>query len=177
MKLLYPILLLWLFNISIASAGQLQTVDYVDPNLYVGRWYQISHNQMPFEPQNCMCAQQTLALQTDGTLSVYNSCNDGSLTGPIREIHGVASNNDPLTNAQFTVDFGLPQKGQYWIIGLAADYHWAVVSDPSGRSLYILSKTPTLSAEDYQIAVNKAEEQVSTQKLKSTIQVGCAYPL
>ncbi len=176
MKIIALTSLLILFSAFTSGAAQLKTVDSVDPTKYIGRWYQISHNLMPFEPKNCLCAQQTLAIRTDGNLSVYNSCNDGSLTGPLREIRGVATNNDPATNAQFTVDFGFPRKGQYWIIGLAANYHWAVVSDPSLRSLYILSKTSKLRPVDYKIAVSKAAEQVDTQKLVVTKQAGCTYP-
>jgi lipocalin len=50
------------------------------------------------------------------------------------------------------------------------------VSDPSLLSLYILSKTPTLSAELYEEAVALAAEQMDVSKLRMTPQTGCAYP-
>ena len=154
----------------------LRTVPFVDVARYLGRWYQISRNPLPFEPLDCACTQQTLGLQNDGKVSVYNSCRDGGPNGELRDIRGTATNDDTSTNARYTVDFGLPFTGQYWIIGLDADYRWAVVSDPDRRSLYILSKTPTLADDLYQAAVAKAAEQTSTRHLRRTSHEGCSYP-
>lgn len=156
-------------------AQALQTVPFVDPAKYGGTWYTISRNVLPFE-NGCVCAQQKLSLRKDGNLNVYNSCNNQTVNGAIREISGVAYNDDLVTNARFTVDFSLPVKGQYWIIGLADDYQYAVVSDPALRSLYILSKTPTLDQALFDEAVAKAATQIDTSKLEAMNQTGCTYP-
>lgn len=163
-----------LLTSSFAAFAQLRTVPFVDVGRYAGAWYQIARNPLIFEG-NCICSRQVLSGQEDGNVGVYNSCND-PMSGELREIRGVAISNDPMTNSSFTVDFGLPHKGQYWIIGLADDYRYAVVSDPSKLSLYILSKTPTMSAEDYATAVAIAAEQVDVSRLVLTPQVGCEYP-
>lgn len=155
------------------SFAQLRTVPYVEVDRYLGTWYQIARNPLIFEG-NCICSRQVLSLVTD-RVDVYNSCNEPT-TGELREIRGFATNNDANTNAQFTVDFGLPRKGQYWIIGLDHDYRYAVVSDPSKLSLYILSKTPTLDQELYEEAVAIAAEQLDVSRLVMTPQMGCAYP-
>ena len=55
-------------------------------------------------------------------------------------------------------------------------YKWAVVSEPSLTSLYILSKTPVLDAADYDDALLAASLQVNTDKLKMTAHVNCNYP-
>ena len=153
--------------------AQMRTVPYVEVERYLGTWYQIARNPLIFEG-SCICSRQVLSLG-QGRVDVYNSCNE-PVTGELREIRGFATNNDPRSNAQFTVDFGLPQKGQYWIIGLDADYRFAVVSDPSYLSLYILSKTPTLAPELYEEAVALAAEQMDVSKLRMTPQAGCVYP-
>ncbi len=158
------------------SDDAMETVDYVDPVQFAGRWYQIARNPIIFEPRNCVCAQQTLTLQDDGVLGVYNSCNVRSPEGRLREISGEAINQDPNTNAKFKVDFGVGRKGDYWIIGLAADYSWAVISEPRRRALYILSKTPFLKNELYQEALATASKQISTEKLLTTSHVDCKYP-
>ncbi len=159
-----------------SPSAPLETVPFVDVKSYLGTWYQIARNPLPFEG-DCACSQQTLGLDTaKSQVTVYNSCNDKTPTGTLREIRGFATNDDPVTNARFTVDFGFPQKGQYWIIGLGANYEYAVVSDPSRRSLYILSKTPQLDATLYAEAVGKAQAQLDTSKLLLTEQNGCAYP-
>lgn len=158
------------------SNDDLQTVPYVDPTQYIGRWYQQARNVLPFEPQDCVCAQQTLGIAASGNVSVYNSCNVLTPRGDMREIRGEAINLNPGTNTKFKVDFGFPKKGDYWIIGLAEDYRWAVVSDPARTSLYILSKTPVLAPELYNLALAEAAKQIDTSKLKLTSHEGCVYP-
>ncbi len=164
-----------LFLTSFASQA-VETVEYVDLNQYLGRWYQIARNPMLFEPRNCVCAQQTLTLEDSGVVGVYNSCRKGSPEGELTDIQGTAKVTDPVSNAKLVVDFGLPFKGTYWIIGLHPEYKWAVVTDKDARSLYILSKTPMLSDELYQEALQAAEAQVPINKLLETSQVGCTYP-
>lgn len=157
-----------------SAQAQLQTVPYVELSRYAGTWYQISHKPLSFEGE-CICSRQVLTGLEDGRVGVYNTCNEPG-TGVLRSISGFAINNDPQTNAQFTVDFGLPRTGQYWIIGLGDNYEYAVVSDPSLVSLYILSKTPQLSAELYEEALEKAKAQVDISKLRVTEQRNCKYP-
>jgi lipocalin len=159
----------------VQAHADMTTVPYVDLGRYAGTWYQIARKILPFE-QNCVCAQQILNGRADGTVGVYNSCNHKTVDGPLREISGFAVNQDPVTNAKFLVDFGFPKKGQYWVIGLDADYRYAVVSEPSRSSLYILSKTPELPADLYQQALEKARAQVDTSDLVLTEQRGCQYP-
>ena len=61
---------------------------------------------------------------------------------------------DKQTQAKLKVRFApawlswLPSVwGDYWIIGLAPDYSWAVVGDPGREYLWILARTPRLDAE------------------------------
>jgi len=167
---LFPLML-----VSFSARAELETVPFVDVGRYLGDWYQIARNPLAFEG-DCYCARQRLSLREDGNVGVYNSCNDAGINGPLREISGFATNDDPKSNSKFTVDFDLPHKGQYWIIGLDKDYRYAVVSDPSLKSLYILSKTPALSQELYNEATGLASRQLDISKLRGTVQLGCSYP-
>jgi len=170
------------FSLSVESALEVDnetppvtSLDFVDVNQYLGRWYQIARNPLPFEPRDCACAQQTLGLQEDGNVSVYNSCNVGGPDGELIEIRGFAvSQNEG--NSQFTVDFGLPQTGQYWIVAVEENYKWAVVTDPDRRSLYILSKTPTLPILLHADALIAAYKHTSVDNLVNTDHSNCSYP-
>jgi apolipoprotein D and lipocalin family protein len=168
------------FAVQLSFSGQVfeqpvQSLESVDVSQYLGRWYQIARNPLPFEPLNCACAQQTLGLLDSGEVSVYNSCNVGGVDGQLIEIRGTAISQNEQ-NSQFTVDFGLPTTGQYWIIAVAEDYSWAVVTDPDRRSLYILSKTPELDLQSYTNALNEASKQISIGNLVVTSQNNCTYP-
>ncbi len=164
------------FLLSATQAFAAETVSFVDLDQYAGRWYQIARNPLWFEPRDCTCTQQTLTAREDGVIDVFNSCTEGGPDGELRTIRGTATNDDPETNAKFTVDFNQPFKGSYWIIGLDEEYRWAVVTDRREYSLYILSKTPELDEELYNAAVAKAAEQLDTDKLLITSHEGCTYP-
>lgn len=173
MKMTMSLLLISL-GFGFSAQATLQTVPSVDLSRYAGTWYQIARNPLFFEG-NCFCSQQKLSAQADGNIGVYNSCNDGAVNGPLKVITGVAMSED-ATNAKLTVDFNLPQKGEYWVIGLGDNYEYAVVSDPSMKSLYILSKTPTLAQNLLDKALATAAAQLDTSKLIMTVQQGCTYP-
>jgi apolipoprotein D and lipocalin family protein len=158
-----------------AAQAELKTVPYVDVGQYLGRWFQIAHKPIFFEA-GCTCSVQDLAATPAGPVSVVNTCRANSPSGVLRTISGTATSDDPTTNARFTVDFGLPHKGAYWIIALDPQYRYAVVSDPSLKSLYILSKTPTLADDLFNTAVSEAKTQVDTSDLEMTLQTGCVYP-
>jgi apolipoprotein D and lipocalin family protein len=157
------------------ARAEVKTVPYVDVARYLGTWYQIARNPLFFEA-GCVCSRQILTANGDGRVAVYNTCNDQVPTGPLKEIRGFATSDDPVSNSKFTIDFDLPHKGQYWVIAVDNDYRYAVVSDSSGKSLYVLSKTPKLDSELLAKAINEGGMQVSTSKLELTVQQGCTYP-
>lgn len=159
-----------------AFAADLQTVPYVDLGRYVGDWYEISHIPQGYQKGECACARQRLTAVQDGTVGVFNSCNESTSGGALQTINGVATNTDKATNAKFNVTFDMGQTGTYWIIGLDTDYRYSVVSNESGEALYILSKTPTLDPTLYAEALLKAGQQMDVTKLKMTAQEYCTYP-
>ncbi|MBY0415342.1 MAG: lipocalin family protein [Bdellovibrionales bacterium] len=160
-----------------ARAEPPKTVPFVDLSRFAGNWYQISHKPLFFEEKNCACARQQLTATSDPrVIGVFNSCNKSNATGELQTIEGTAYNLDPATNAKFEVDFNLPFKGSYWVIGLDPDYRFTVVSDKHKYSLYILSKTPVLAPELYKEALALAAEQLDISKLVITDQENCLYP-
>ncbi len=46
--------------------------------------------------------------------------------------------------------------GDYWILGLADDYSWAVVGSPDRDYLWVLSRTPVLDSNRYPLALAAA---------------------
>ena len=159
------------------SFAELKTVEYVDLNSYVGDWYEIAHIPLFFEHGPCACTRQRLTPIANGVVQVYNSCNENDAQGKLVSISGEAYNDDTSTNSRFTVDFHLAFKGSYWIIGLDPQYRYAVVSDRNQYSLYILSRTSTLTGDLYDEAVALAKAQgLDTSKLSVTSQTACIYP-
>ena len=124
---------------------ELPTVDYVDLDQYLGRWYEIARYPNDFE-QGCVGVTANYSLRGDGQIRVVNTCRNSS--GGVKErIEGVARVDDRQTNAKLKVSFFWPFSGPYWIIDLDRDYQYAVVGEPGRRFFWILSRTPTMEDE------------------------------
>lgn len=154
--------------------AKVETLPSVDLGKFAGTWYRIAANPIIFEPK-CACARQVLSARPDGKIGVLNTCNKDTLDGKLVSISGTATATDS-THSKLSVNFGLPWGGDFYIIALAPDYQWAVVTDRFGYSLYIQAKTPTLSAEQFNEALSAASEQVSVNRLVLEQQDGCSYP-
>jgi apolipoprotein D and lipocalin family protein len=85
-------------------------------------------------------------MRDDGLIGVHNECRKGSAAGPVRRAEGRARVVDMATNAKLEVSFFWPFWGDYWIIDLDPDYHWAVVGHPSRKYLWILCREKTLGS-------------------------------
>ena len=139
--------------VNLDSAMPLETVDYVDLDRYLGLWYEIARFPNGFE-ENCEGVTAEYGRRDDGLISVTNTCRKGSPDGEKDVAEGRARIVDEKTNAKLEVSFFGPFWGDYWVIGLAEDYSLALVGEPSGRYLWILSRTPTISDETRDAAIN-----------------------
>lgn len=134
-----------------AQAQPVRTVPVVDLNRYAGDWFEIARSPNRFQQQCVGDVQASYSQRVDGRLDLVNRCRTAEGQ---TEARGVARVVDDRTSARLRVRFApawlswLPSVwGDYWIIGLAPDYSWAVVGDPSREYLWILARTPFLGPE------------------------------
>lgn len=138
------------------NASDLTTVPSVDLKRYVGKWYEIARYPNRFQKK---CASDTTANYTqlaNGAIEVVNSCRKAD--GAMNTVRGKAKIVDGASNAKLKVTFFWPFYGDYWIIGLAPDYRYAIVGEPKRRYVWILSRTPQMSAQDYAEAIEKIRQ-------------------
>lgn len=138
------------------SDRPLTTVEAVEIDQYLGIWYEIARFPNSFE-KDCEGVTAEYAWRDDGLLSVVNSCRKNDLDGELKVATGRGKVVDQDTNAKLKVSFFGPFWGDYWIIDLAEDYSLALVSEPKGRYLWILSRTPTISDEVKSDALSKLQ--------------------
>ncbi len=128
----------------------LVVVPYVDYNRYMGTWYEIARFPHSFE-EGCVAATATYRMMDDGEhIEVINRCHEKTVDGPLREARAKAWVEDPPIQAKLKVQFFWPFVGDYWIVDLADDYRYAVVTAPERDYLWILSRTPTMDPSDYE---------------------------
>ena len=114
----------------------------------------------------------TYTLRADGDIDVLNRCRKGSIDGEEKAARGRARVVDRATNAKLEVSFFRPFWGDYWIIDLSDDYSYAVVGHPGRDYLWILSRTPTMSAATYESLITRLQAHgYETSRLVRTLQV------
>ena len=106
------------------------------------------------------------SLKKDGKINVLNSGYIGTLDGPYKESVGKAKPNKNGRPGQLQVSFFGPFYSDYNILELAPDYSYSVVGSSSPKYLWILSRTPQLSAEVCKrIIKNLQQRGYDTEKL------------
>ena len=156
---------------STVKSQTLQTVSNVDINKYAGKWYEIASFPQRFQ-KGCYCTTAEYSLSPKGYIVVENRCNRGSIKGKQSYIKGKAFVEENSGNSKLKVQFFWPIKAKYWIIDLADDYSYAVVSHPTKKYLWILSRTPKMKDTIYQqILIRLKEKGFEVQKLQLTQQI------
>ncbi len=153
---------------SIASSQTLETVSYVDLNKYVGKWYEIASYPQYFQ-KGCNCTTAEYTLSEKGFVIVENRCNKDSINGKQSYIKGKAFVEKGSGNAKLKVRFFWPFSAKYWIIDLASDYSYAVVSHPNKKFLWILSRTAKMNDTLYQNILTRLKSKgFDLSKLRTT---------
>lgn len=139
-----------------AQSAPVASVASVDLARYVGQWYEIASFPMFFQ-RNCVGdTTANYALDADGSVKVTNRC---STPDGVDEAIGRATAVEGGANSRLKVSFFWPFKADYWVIGLDADYRWAVVANPNRKYLWLLSRTPQLPQPLLDTALASAKAQ------------------
>jgi len=172
MCLKYLIAILILTTTTKMKAQILQTVSNVDLKRYAGKWFEIASYPQRFQ-KGCQCTTAEYTLSDKGYVIVENRCNRDSVNGKQSYIKGKAFVDKNTGNAKLKVQFFWPFTGKYWIIDLADDYSYAVVSHPDKKYLWILSRTPKIDQTVYQKIIFRLKEKgFDLSKLQLTVQPG-----
>jgi apolipoprotein D and lipocalin family protein len=166
------------FIASTVAGAEVTAVPTVDLTRYAGRWYEIARYPNRFQAKCAGNVTAEYTLRTDGRLSVVNRC--ARTDGSEDVVEGVARLADPKrSSSKLQVRFApgvlswLPQVwANYWIIGLASDYRYAVVGEPSREYLWILARGPVLHESDYDAAIAIAVANgYDPARLQRTLQI------
>ena len=165
------LIILFLLMTTYNQAQTLQTVSRVDFNKYAGKWYEIASYPQYFQ-KGCHCTTAEYTVSEKGYVIVENRCNRDSFNGKQSYIKGKAFVEEGSGNAKLKVQFFWPFKAKYWIIDLADDYSYAVVSHPNKKYLWVLSRTPKMNDKVYKQIISRLESKgFDLSKLQITEQL------
>ncbi|AOS83654.1 lipocalin [Chlorobaculum limnaeum] len=144
------------------------TVPQVDVLRYCGTWYEIA-SIPPKEQRRCTNTKAEYTFDAaKGRVLVRNSCRRNGREASIR---ATAVPVEGSGNAKLIVTFFRFIKGDYWVIGLADDYSWALVSDTTGTRCWVLSRTPYMDEVIYRQLLDQLRlKGIDTAKLVKTAQ-------
>ncbi|MEO8759966.1 MAG: lipocalin family protein [Bacteroidia bacterium] len=149
----------------------MQTVPFVDLKKYSGKWYEIASYPQRFQ-KGCHCTTAEYTLTDKDYVIVENRCNKDSIKGKESYIKGKAFVEKNSGNAKLKVQFFWPFRAKYWIIDLADDYTYAVVSHPNKKYLWILSRTPEIKKDIYEKIISRLKEKgFNLKNLQQTVQI------
>lgn len=144
------------------DANPPRTAGKVDLGRYTGRWHEIARLPAPFQKDEDQ-AIANYGMNTDGTVSVQNIAIRPD--GTRHDIKGSAKVLNPPENTKLAVRFHtwfgplipVPDEGNYWILQVDERYQEAIVGTPDRRYLWLLARTPRISAERQTGLTAKAE--------------------
>lgn len=153
--------------------GQLpETVPQADLQKYAGKWFEIASFPTSFQ-KDCFCSTAEYSNTGKGYVKVFNACRKGSMQGRPSSINGKAFPVEGSGNSKLRVQFFWPFRANYWIVGLADDYSYAMVSGPSRKYLWILCRQPNMDEQTYQSVLAALRNNgFDLSRLKRAVQ-GC----
>lgn len=144
----------------------------VDPAKFAGTYYE-QGSVKQFFSIGLVNTKAVYTLKPDGTIKVQNSGNYFFNRGPKSSIVGSAvpvNDINTALNVSFLPVNSAKPPGNYTILANAPDYSWVIVSDPSGRTGYILTRSKTIPAQDYEQLLSQARALGVTGRITPTTQ-------
>ncbi len=139
-----------------AERPEMETVDYVDLERFMGDWYVIA-NIPTFIEKGAHNAVETYAMNPDGTIDTTFRFRAGSFDGKLKEYNPRGFIRDTETNALWGMRFIWPIKADYRIIFLNEDYTQTIIGRQKRDFVWIMAREPEISEEDYQEMIRYIE--------------------
>lgn len=131
-----------------AKQPEMQTVDYVDIERFMGDWYVIA-NIPTFLEKGAHNAIESYELDADGTIATTFTYRKGGFDGKQKAYNPRGFIRDTDSNALWGMRFIWPFKGDYRIVYLDEDYTQTVIGRQKRDYVWIMARTPEISDEDY----------------------------
>tara|TARA_R100000656_G_C3947603_1_gene127812 strand:+ start:566 stop:1096 length:531 start_codon:yes stop_codon:yes gene_type:complete len=134
-----------------------QTAENVDLKSFMSKWYVIAHIPTFIEDQ-AFNAVETYSLNSDGTIHVEFTFNDESTDGELKRYTQKGWVIDQKTKAHWKVRPFWPLKFDYLIHYLSDDGQYTMIGVPDHTYLWLMSKSPTMAADERDDMEEMAEE-------------------
>ncbi len=138
-----------------AQVPPVKSVPSLDVQRYAGQWFEQTRLPNFFQTSCLGDVVVNYRVQADASIEVVNRCREAN--DKVNQVQGraVAADGD-TSGARLKVSF-LPSwlqwvpftQGDYWVVVLDAEYRYAVVSEPSRKYLWVLSRAAVMDSATY----------------------------
>jgi apolipoprotein D and lipocalin family protein len=136
----------------------IKTMDQVDLDRFMGDWYVIA--SIPtFIEKGAHNAVESYRLKENGTIATTFTFHKGSFDGPQKVYRPTGYVLDKESNAVWGMQFIWPIKGDYRIVYLNEDYTQTIIGRVKRDYVWIMARTPSIPAQDYQQLLQLVGEQ------------------
>jgi apolipoprotein D and lipocalin family protein len=137
----------------------IHTVDNVDLDRFMGKWYVIA--SIPtFIEKEAYNGIESYRLAEDGTVETTFTFNKGGFDGPLKTYRPRGFVRDTESNAVWDMQFIWPFKAEYRIVYLADDYSQTVIGRTKRDYVWIMAREPSIPDEDFDRILEFLEEQL-----------------
>jgi apolipoprotein D and lipocalin family protein len=126
----------------------LRTVDYVDLDRFMGKWYVIACIPT-FIEKDIFNATETYRRASNGTIETTFTFTKGGFSGPRKTYRPTGFIDNTDTNAVWSMQFIWPIKADFRIVYLDANYQRTVIAREKRDYVWLMSRDPILSEEEY----------------------------
>jgi apolipoprotein D and lipocalin family protein len=138
-----------------ASQPEMETVDHVDLERFMGRWYVIA-NIPTFVEKGAHNAVESYELNRDGSIATTFTYRAGSFDGKEKAYHPKGFVKDTQSNAVWGMRFIWPFKADYRIVYLDDDYTKTIIGRNKRDYVWIMAREPQISVGDFEELIERA---------------------
>ena len=148
----------------------LKTVEYVDLEKYMGKWYVIA-NIPTFIEKRATNAIENYKLNDNGEVETTFTFYQDSPIGKKKEYNPKGYVFNKETNAEWRMQFIWPFKMPFLIIDLDKNYTYTVIGYPNRNYVWIMSREPKMTSEIFdKILKNLLSVGYDISKIKKVLQ-------
>lgn len=126
----------------------IETVEYVDLPRFMGDWYVVANIPTALEKDGYN-AVESYRLADNGTVATTFTFRKGSFDGDEKRYYPTGYIKDKKSNAIWGMQFIWPIKADYRVMYLNEGYTQTVIGRNKRDHVWIMARTPSISAEDY----------------------------
>lgn len=140
-----------------------QSVNYVDPKLFSGTWFEIARTYNYFE-KNCLAPTVEYKLVDSNEFKVLNRCYDKNDTNNIIQYEGKAVPKEKDSMSKIDMTYFYIFTSEYRILYLN-NYQTAVMASSDFENIWIMSKTKNIKKDELNKILKFLDSFMDTSKL------------